>query len=525
MWKRNQYKKRARHSLRSNLLTMLAVCFLMAMLTTAYASSTVFVHYYQPEPRITSQNEVITSSTNSDIVKDTVKRITHDYPRILDTPVGLIGKTMMNVYISGQSIIFSILKAINSLVLRKFEWESMFLIFGILFTILYKYHISNVLAIGEKRFFMEIRNYPKTKISKIFFLFKLRYIRNPIWIMFCRSVALILWSFTIVGGVVKYYEYYMIPYIIAENPAIDRKDAFRLSKRMMKGNKMKLFAMHCTFIGWQIVSLFTFGLLNLVFVNPYMAAANAEFYMSLRETYVKSRLADYECFNDPMLARVPSQDELLISKALYDDSEGPYTKISYFEPEQYPVFLFSIQPPRRAVQAPRHENRSYDFLSCIFLFFAFSMFGWLFESLMHLTKNGVFLHRGFLTGPWIPLYGICGLVLLTCVQKIAKWPVPAYLSMMAIYSAIEYGLNWLMEYEWNIIQIDYSGYLLNLNGRTFLGGATFFALLGCCFLYYLAPKWDDFFHKIPKKGRIAICVILTVLFLMDFCCAFIFPVS
>lgn len=50
------------------------------------------------------------------------------------------------------------------------------------------------------------------------------------------------------------------------------------------------------------------------------------------------------------LEHVPSEDELLISKALYDDSEGPYTKISYFAPYQYPVFLFSMQPPIAAVK-------------------------------------------------------------------------------------------------------------------------------------------------------------------------------
>ena len=524
MWKRKDIKKCARHSMRLNLFRMIGVCFLMAMLTTAYASSTIFVHYYQPEPRYTTQKEVVTGSTNSDIIKDTVKKITNDNPQILDSPVGMVGKALMNIYISGQSIFFSVLKAVNSIFLREFEWSSMFLLFGVIFTVIYKYFVSNILMIGECRFFLEARLYPQTRISKIFFLFKLRYLRNPVWIMFCSSIALILWSFTIVGGPVKYYEYFLIPYIVAENPSIDRKEVFALSKRLMSGNKMKLFKLHCTFIGWQIASLFTFGFLNLAFGNPYMASSNAEFYMSVRNAYVKSRYRGYEYLNDPILAHVLSQDELLISKALYDDSEGPYTKISYFEPDQYPVFLFSIQPPARAVRAPRHENRSYDLLSCIFLFFAFSIFGWLFESLMHLTRNGVFLHRGFLTGPWIPLYGICGLLLLTFVQRIAQWPVPAYLSMIAIYSVIEYCLNWLMEYEWNIIQIDYSGYLLNLNGRTFLGGAMFFALVGCGFLYYLAPKWDDLFHLIPKKGRIAVCLILTMIFIADFTFAFFYPV-
>lgn len=76
----------------------------------------------------------------------------------------------------------------------------------------------------------------------------------------------------------------------------------------------------------------------------------ASLYLFLRRNYVLSRAPKYEQLNDSYLEHVPSEDELLISKALYDDSEGPYTKISYFAPYQYPVFLFSVQPPIAAVK-------------------------------------------------------------------------------------------------------------------------------------------------------------------------------
>ena len=58
----------------------------------------------------------------------------------------------------------------------------------------------------------------------------------------------------------------------------------------------------------------------------------ASLYLFLRRNYVLSRAPKYEQLNDSYLEHVPSEDELLISKALYDDSEGPYTKISYFAP-------------------------------------------------------------------------------------------------------------------------------------------------------------------------------------------------
>src|SRR5699024_12260526 len=60
----------------------------------------------------------------------------------------------------------------------------------------------------------------------------------------------------------------------------------------------------------------------------------AALYITLIRQYVSSLSARYEELNDSYLAHVPSEDELLIVRSLYDDSQGPYTRISYFVPEQ-----------------------------------------------------------------------------------------------------------------------------------------------------------------------------------------------
>ena len=152
----------------------------------------------------------------------------------------------------------------------------------------------------------------------------------------------------------------------------------------MRRNKWKYFLLDLSFAGWHILSLFTLGMLDLLFVNPYIASCRAELYAVLRRNYVLSRSPGYEALNDSYLEHVPSSDELLISKALYDDSQGPYTRISYFAPGQYPVFLFSVQPPLKAVRSPIRADRKYDLLSCLFLFQVFSMFGWILETLFRL---------------------------------------------------------------------------------------------------------------------------------------------
>ena len=516
MFKVHESKKHAKKLLKSNYGNMVAVCFLLAMLTSAYTSSTIFMHYHQPLPSYSTNEIPVESGSNSDIIDDTIRKITDDNKVFMHSGVRSVADTAINIYISKQSVFLSGLKVVNTAVENHIKWSSFFIFIGFLFAFIYKFFIANLITVGEKRFFLESRNYSKTKISKIFYLFKLRCMKNATYIMFMRSLYTFLWSLTIVMGVIKHYEYYMIPYILAENPKIDKDEAFRISKQLMDGNKWDLFCIHLSFAGWKILSIFTFGIWDILFVNPYLSLVNADYYMSLRHEFVRSRLYGYELLNDTMLERVPSEDELLISKALYDDSEGPYTKISYFEPNQYPVFLYSVQPPYKAVHEPHHINRCYDIYSCIFICSTFSVLGWAFELLMQLTRTGTYVNLSHLHGPWIPLYGLCSIILITLVQKIAEWPVPAFLSIVTIYSVLEYIVNWLMEYELNMVLIDYSGYFMNLNGRTFLGGSVFFGLLGCAFLYYLAPKWDDFFKKLPKWLRITICVIICAAILTDF---------
>lgn len=101
--------------------------------------------------------------------------------------------------------------------------------------------------------------------------------------MLLKTIYNVLWFLTIVGGFIKIYEYRMIPYLLAENPKIDKKEAFKKSKEMMKGNKWKAFILDLSFILWDILAVFTFGLLNVLYVNPYKIATSVELYETLKE--------------------------------------------------------------------------------------------------------------------------------------------------------------------------------------------------------------------------------------------------
>lgn len=105
---------------------------------------------------------------------------------------------------------------------------------------------------------------------------------NIVKIMFCRNLFIGLWSLLfIIPGIVKTYEYRMIPYLLAENPNMSMSEAFRRSKNMMYNNKMDAFVLDLSFIGWYFLVLFTCGLLAIFFVAPYVYLTDTELYVAL----------------------------------------------------------------------------------------------------------------------------------------------------------------------------------------------------------------------------------------------------
>lgn len=146
-------------------------------------------------------------------------------------------------------------------------------------------------SVGCKRWFLLNRN-EKPNIKETLFTFKNGYM-NVVKTIFLQKLFLFFWSLLFVIPVfIKIYEYRMIPYIIAENPDIEWREAFRQSKEMMHGNKMSAFILDCSFWGWLLLSLFTSGLLSLFFVNPYIQMTNVELYAVLQNRNHKNNYYD-----------------------------------------------------------------------------------------------------------------------------------------------------------------------------------------------------------------------------------------
>ena len=99
-----------------------------------------------------------------------------------------------------------------------------------------------------------------------------------------KSVYILLWSLLLfIPGIIAAYSYSMTDYILAEHPEMTAGAAIKASKAMMSGNKWRLFCLHVSFIGWEFLCAFTFGIGNL-WLNPYKKAATAAFYREVSGT-------------------------------------------------------------------------------------------------------------------------------------------------------------------------------------------------------------------------------------------------
>lgn len=97
----------------------------------------------------------------------------------------------------------------------------------------------------------------------------------------------------IIPGIIAAYRYLLTGYIIAENPQIKVKDALRRSAELMKGNKWRAFCLNLSFIGWFLLGMLTFGI-AMLWVSPYVSAAQASFYRELSGSKPQLEAAPYQ---------------------------------------------------------------------------------------------------------------------------------------------------------------------------------------------------------------------------------------
>ena len=436
--------------------------------------------------------------------------------------------------------------------------KALFALIGLVLYLFFGVCVPEIYAVVLRRFFMEARVYEEVPLNHGFHLLKVRRCVRATMTIAIKDLFYIFWCFTIAGIVIKRYSYYLVPFIVAENPDIRPMEAIRLSRRMMDGHKMEAFKFEMSFLHWLILGVVTVGLSNVFYYLPYKIASTAEYYACLRKMGKDAEIEGMELLDDEALLAKAGQPLL---KEVYSDVEeekrqlevnetrlegsrkffaekfaiwiGSSTdKIAYQEQENRKFRIeeaimamngevYPVRLDPRVNEANRKVSHQIDFLRCYTIWSLFSMFllfafiGWIWEVIVFLMETGSFVNRGTLYGPWVPIYGVGGAMIIVLLSSLRKKPLVEFFAIVVLCGTIEYFTSWILEKLHGMRWWDYSGYFLNLDGRICAEGLIAFGVLGLMAIYMLAPALDTLFMKINARLLSLVTTVLMALFFVD----------
>ena len=181
------------------------------------------------------------------------------------------------------------------------------------------------------------------------------------------------------------------------------------------------------------------------------------------------------------------------------------------------------------------QNTIQNILSLmIFFFFTGSVCGYVWEVLIFLVKEGTFRNRGFLYGPWLPVYGI-GAVLFSVIlsprellpDSSGKYkknhPVTVFFLSTLLGSGLELVIGWLLNTFFHLRYWDYSSYPYNFHGYICLFSAIGFGIAGMLWICVFSNIFRKYWFSLPPGFRRCFNSMLVLLFLADCAAALIFP--
>lgn len=150
-----------------------------------------------------------------------------------------------------------------------------------------------------------------------------------------------------------------------------------------------------------------------------------------------------------------------------------------------------------------------------FLFFIYAIIGFVVEVTYVLITTKKLVNRGFLIGPYIPIYGVCACIMTIYLTQYKDNPLTIFILAMSICSFTEYITSYLMEKLFNARWWDYSNMKFNLNGRICLLNTVLFGILALVLIYLVNPPLIFVISKMNKKILNIISIICLIIFFTD----------
>lgn len=151
----------------------------------------------------------------------------------------------------------------------------------------------------------------------------------------------------------------------------------------------------------------------------------------------------------------------------------------------------------------------------VMLFFAYSIIGWIIEVVDNYIEKGRFINRGFLIGPYCPIYGCGGLLITIFLEKYSNDILVLFILSMVLCAVLEYFTSYIMEKLFHIRWWNYTNYKFNINGRICLEMMIPFGFLGVILICYINPILNNIFNAVSINLFNVCTYILMGLFILD----------
>ncbi len=417
--------------------------------------------------------------------------------KALPGEVGELAVALIWTLITGYGWLLGLLSANQAYMERNLGEVFAIIILFAFISNLVCFFIKRAFSVCVARFMMENRFQKDVKIRRFFAPLTGKNILHIFWVMFIYQMVSVLWWLTIVGGIIKLFQYMFVPYILAENPRLSWKQARDISKQLTKGYKWKIFVAQLTYLYLVLLSLIPF--VDFIISLPVYYTVDCEIYFTLRQ-------------------RQDIDKSLLIEKAFDGKSYIERIQLGESEEDIKPEY---VMPDFHIKNSSFDEADKYSITDFIIMFFLFSLVGWLWEVGLHVVKDHAFVNRGTMYGPWLPIYGAGGVFIIALLSRFKGNKPKLFISTMVLCGILEYITSFVLEYFGNMQYWDYHQMTINLNGRVCLAGLLAFAIGGFLGIYILGPLIKNMMGRLDKKKVVIICSGLVVLFIIDliFCLA------
>ena len=158
------------------------------------------------------------------------------------------------------------------------------------------------------------------------------------------------------------------------------------------------------------------------------------------------------------------------------------------------------------------KNNIYN-LICIF--FVSSIIGWIYEMIFYKVTENILENRGFLYGPYVPVYGFGAVLIVLALKRFKKNPIILFIGMAILTGIVEFLVGEMMVAIWHKRWWDYTGLFLNIDGQVCLRSVISFAIGGLGLIYLIEPFINKINEKINSKSKKIIYISIISIMVID----------